>query len=267
MKPTISIITICFNNLDELIETCRSVDSQSMLPDEHIIVDGSTNEEIVHWLLHHPQPSYRRWIHESDKGISDAFNKGIISAKGTITHLLNSGDKYAETRAIEYALNCFEEDGVLMWVHSRYIQRRGGIDIISGVPFEKNKLWKGMRTVAHPAMFIKKALYEKIGLYNTQLRIAMDYDMLVRIRNEKFRFVPIPLVYFSPGGASHVQFAKGLDEVKKIHRQHIGYSFKQSLWQFRQKLLRLFMQTWIGAKWFQWKNRKNKQTANVFETS
>lgn len=256
MKPTLSVITICFNNLPELAETCRSVDEQTISPNEHLIIDGSTNEEIVNWLLQNPQPAYRRWIHEADKGISDAFNKGITYAKSELIHLLNSGDHYTTKNSVETVLNVFEEDPGLMWTNSQYIQHRGDIDLISGLPFEKNKLWKGMRTIAHPTMFIKKEVYNKTGLYNTDLRIAMDYDMLVRMRNEKSKFIPSPLIYFAPGGASHLQFKKGLKEVRRVYQKHIGYSFKQTLWQFRQRLLQIFMQTDPGKKWFQRKNKK-----------
>lgn len=256
MTPTLSVVTICFNNLTDLISTCRSVDEQTVLPDEHLIIDGSANEEILHWLEQNPQPAYRRWIHERDKGISDAFNKGIAHANHSIIHLLNSGDKYANKTAIETVLKVFAGDTSLMWLHGRYIQHRGGIDATSGVPFDKNALWKGMRTVAHPTMFIKKEVYDRYGMYNTDYKIAMDYDMLVRMRKEKFRFIPDTLVYFAPGGASDVQFKKGLKEVNTIYRQQIGYSWKQWLWQGRQRLLQLFMLTELGRKWYRTKNKE-----------
>jgi GT2 family glycosyltransferase len=258
MNPTLSVITICFNNLAELIETCQSVDEQTVLPDEHLVIDGSTDERVLNWFMQNPQPAYRRWIHERDNGISDAFNKGISHAKGDILHLLNSGDKYAGKKSIETVRDAFNKNKTLMWVHGRYIQHRGEMDVISGQPFEKNKLWKGMRTVAHPAMFIRKEVYDRHGLYDTRYKIAMDYDMLVRIRNEKFLFIPAILTYFAPGGASNVHFKKGLTEVKQIHQTHIGPSFKQTLWQWRQRLLHSFMQTGAGRKWFQNKNKNNR---------
>lgn len=258
MTPTLSIITICFNNLRELLDTCQSVDEQTVHPDEHLIIDGSTNEEIVNWLLQNPQPSYRKWIHERDKGISDAFNKGIGHAMGELTHLLNAGDRYAVNTAIETVLKKFCEDSDLVWVHSKYIQHRGNMNVVSGLPFEKHKLWKGMRTVAHPSMFIKKSAYEKHGLYDTDLKIAMDYDMLVRLRNEKFIFIPLPLVYFAPGGASHKQFKRGLTEVKQSHARHIGTSFKQTIWQLRQWLLQAVMETAAGKMLFRIKNKKKR---------
>ena len=73
----LSVITISFNNLKELQQTCNSVDSQSIPPHEHYIIDGSSNDEISVWLNNSSQPEYRKWICEKDKGISDAFNKGI----------------------------------------------------------------------------------------------------------------------------------------------------------------------------------------------
>lgn len=259
MEPSISVITICFNNLPELVATCSSVDGQHTLPAEHLVIDGSTDERILNWLTANPQPPYRRWIHERDNGISDAFNKGITHSRGDITHLLNSGDRYYSPDAITKVLQVFEHDTGLQWTHALYVQHRGGVDVISGAAFDPSKLWKGMRTVAHPTMFIKRECYERHGLYNIDLKVAMDYDLLIRIRNEKFAFIPLPLVYFAPGGASHVQFERGLSEVRNSYRQHIRkHSWKQFLWQRRQRLLHQAMNTSIGRKLFAIKNRRKK---------
>jgi glycosyltransferase involved in cell wall biosynthesis len=254
MNYSVSVITICYNNLLELQETCNSVDGQTDPPQEHLIIDGSTNEEILNWLLSNQAHPFRRWIHERDKGIADAFNKGIQLASSSITHILNSGDKYYKPNAIAIVKEYFRNDGNLMWTHSSYVQHRGGVDVVSGSCFNKDFLWKGMRTVAHPSMFIKKELYSRHGLYNLQFKIAMDYDFLVRIRDEKFAFISTPLVYFSPGGASNIHFKKGLNEVKKSYFTHISTSKKLVFWQLRQQLLQLFMLSHIGKLWFRFKN-------------
>ena len=258
MTTSLSVITICFNNLEELISTCASVDKQTIPPQEHLIIDGSSGTTINQWLKTTPQPSWRKWVFERDNGISDAFNKGINNCIGNLIHLLNSGDCFHDNDAIKTVINCFEKDASIMWIHSCYIQHRGQLDVISGVPFDKNQLWKGMRAVAHPTMFIKKEVYIRHGLYDTSLKITMDYDLLVRIRDEKFLFINKPLIRFAPGGASHSQFFLGLKEVKQCHKKYLGYSFRQTLWQLRQKMLNYFMQTLIGKKWFQLKNRNNK---------
>ncbi|HEY5967342.1 MAG TPA: glycosyltransferase [Chitinophagaceae bacterium] len=258
MKDTLSVITICFNNLPELIRTCQSVDRQSQFPDEHLVIDGSSDTEILNWLQSDPQPAYRKWIHEKDSGIADALNKGLRNAVSNITHLLHSGDLYYDVDAIKIVMEVFAKDPSVMWCHSQYIQHRGNIDIISGVSFDKNQLWKGMRTVAHPSMFIRKEIYTRHEFYNTNLKVAMDYDMLIRMKNEKFKYIERPLVYFAPAGASSTHFFTGLKEIKESHKKYIGYSFKQTLWQSRQKILHYFMQSAIGKKWFQWKNKNNR---------
>jgi len=80
----ISVVTICFNNLEELKKTCTSVDEQHELPYEHLIIDGSKTDEIAKWLNSSSQPVYRKWICEPDKGIADAFNKGIQRSTGEV---------------------------------------------------------------------------------------------------------------------------------------------------------------------------------------
>ena len=92
--PRISIITICFNNKEELIKSMQSVNIQQQPPYEHFIIDGSTNSEIRDYLENTPQPTWRKWLCERDNGISDAFNKGIKLSTGEVVHLLNSGDIY-----------------------------------------------------------------------------------------------------------------------------------------------------------------------------
>lgn len=257
ISNSVSVVTICFNNLQELQYTCASVDAQLQQPDEHLIIDGSSNSEILAWLQQTHHPVYRRWMHERDNGISDAMNKGIRNSKGSVVHILHAGDRYYSTDALRIGREEFDNDPKLMWLHSLYVQVRGGVEVITGAPFNKQLLWKGMRTVAHPTMFVRKKLYDKHGMFDTEYKVAMDYDLLVRIRNEKFKFIPQPLIYFLPGGTSDIHFQKGLEEVRRSYNTYIGRSSKLKVWQFRQKLLEKLMHTRIGKVLFKMKNTGN----------
>jgi GT2 family glycosyltransferase len=62
LPNTITVITICYNNLKDVIDTCQSVDIQEQKPFEHLIIDGSSNKEVKNYLEATPQPPYRRWI-------------------------------------------------------------------------------------------------------------------------------------------------------------------------------------------------------------
>jgi glycosyltransferase involved in cell wall biosynthesis len=258
LQPRISIVSICFNNLEDLKLTCAKIEAQSLLPYEHIIVDGSTNEEILNWLQTAPQPSWRKWIHERDKGISDAFNKGIRMANGDVIHLQNSGDYYYDDKALEDVSKAFSEKPDIRWLHGKYAQFRGGVWLIVGKPFDPDKLYRGMRTIGHPTMFVRRELYDRYGLFSLDKKIAMDYDFLVRIADEPFYFMDRPLVCFTPGGISDNKIKAGLLEVQESYRRYRGGDIRLTLWGLRIRLLKSLTQTSIGKLLFGLKNRNQK---------
>ncbi|MCL2682703.1 MAG: glycosyltransferase [Bacteroidales bacterium] len=241
----ISVITICFNNLFELIETIKSVDNQIVKPFQHFIVDGSTNSEIRDYLSKNPQPNYRQWFSELDKGIADAFNKGILACSGNIVNMLNSGDCYASSNVIEHVLSAFQNDENLMWVYGKAFLMKGDQRVLVGKLFEPQKLYRGMRSISHQTMFFKKTLHDRHGLYDQSLKIAMDYDFVCRIAFEKSKFIEIPMAEFQPGGISSNYF-EALKETKKIYEAYYGYSIKLFFWQLRLKILHILLQTKLG---------------------
>ena len=251
----ISIITICFNNLTELQRTCTSVDSQSRLPDEHWIINGSTSSEIENWLLNTPQPIYRKWINEQDKGISDAFNKGIQKAGSSITHFLNSGDVYASNDVVSSVKDVFDQHSGIQWVSGNIQLVRAGKEVIIGKPFEKSKLYRGMRSVSHPTWFVKREVYNRIGLFKDRYKIAMDYDLMCRIANEPYLYLNKLLVVFDDSGVSSNNYLQSLEENRKVYESYFGFSLPLSLWQIRLKILHYLLLTGFGKWLFELKNR------------
>lgn len=261
MKESISVITICYNNLSELIRTCQSVDEQSVHPDEQLIIDGSTNNEIIDWLQNNKQPAYRRWIHERDKGISDAFNKGVKNAKFDTLQFLNSGDIYFDKNVLQIVLETFASNRDIQWCHGKMQLQRGGSAVIIGKPFDKEKIYRGMRSVFHPTMFVRKELFKKYGSFDDSLKIAMDYDFLLRISKENFIFIPTPLISFDPHGISNEKYLDSLKETKECYERYNGKSFKLQLWQMRLKVLHYILNSPIGSSLY--KIKKSLRLENV----
>lgn len=244
----ITVITICFNNLSELQKTCSSVDNQDNKPFEHWIINGSTNSEIENWLLNTPQPSYRKWINERDNGIADAFNKGITLASGTITHLLNSGDIYASNDVLQEVSTVFSNNSKIQWMSGNIQLIRSGQKVNVGKPFESRKLYRGMRSVSHPTWFVKKEVYERVGLYSSEYKIAMDYDLMCRIANEPYAYLNKVITVFDDSGVSSLHYLRSLQENKKIYESYFGFSFRFMVWHWRLALLHHLLQTSFG-KW------------------
>jgi GT2 family glycosyltransferase len=234
---TLSIITICFNNLQEVLDTCKSVDGQSILPFEHLIINGSTNNDIENYFSKKPEIYYRKVLNERDNGIADAFNKGIKKSTGQVILLLNSGDLLFDKNVVKTVLEEFDNNNELMWLHGKYRSKRSGIWVTLGKPFDPKKLYRGMRSLSHQTMFVKKDLYEKYGLYDNSFKIAMDFDFVARIRNEKFLFLPEILTTFIPGGISSTQYDLSLKESTIVVKRYLGKTWKNKLWNFRLKSL------------------------------
>jgi len=234
----LSIITICFNNLDEVLDTCRSVDEQAVSPFEHLVINGSTNDAIEKYFTSTTNIPYRKILNERDKGIADAFNKGIEKSTGDIILLLNSGDLLYDKNAIKIVLEKFGADKNLMWLHGKYRYQRSGFWVTLGKPFDPKKLYRGMRSLSHQTMFVRKELYEKHGLYDNSFKIAMDFDFVARIRNEKFLFLNEILAVNIPGGISTEKYNLSLKEGSRVVKKYLGFSWKNKLWTFRLKTLK-----------------------------
>ena len=252
---SISVITICFNNLADVQRTCASVDRQMTKPQEHWIINGSTNADIADWLSQTVQPAYRKWINERDKGIADAFNKGILKAEGTITHLLNSGDIYAGEEVLSIVTDFFQAHPHVQWISGNIELIRAGEKVVVGKPFEASKLYRGMRSVLHPTWFVKKEVYGRAGAYKFDYKIAMDYDMMCRLGNESYQYIPTTIAVFDDTGISSTQYLRSLTESKCVYESYYGKSMKLELWQLRLKLLHYLLQSGFGQWLFRIKKK------------
>jgi len=242
----VSIVTICFNNPEDLISTCKSVDIQTEKPFEHLIINGSTKPAIKNYLTQHSQPAYRRWINERDNGIGDAFNKGVLQSTGSIIVMLNAGDTFYDQHSLEKAVTAFEQHPDIKWLHAKFKLLRANQEVIIGKSFSPSKIYRGMRSICHQTMYVRKELYDKHGLYDLSLKISMDYDFLIRIKNEPFYFLPEPLVSFAPEGISSVQYLQSLKESSEVYRKYFRNTWLHRIWQWRLKLLYYLLNSPVG---------------------
>ena len=255
---TISVVTICFNNLADLQLTCQSVDAQEVKPFEHLIINGSTNADIHNWLTTTAQPAYRDWVSEPDAGISDAFNKGVQKVRGSIIHLLNSGDIYFSADVLHIVLTQFNTTPSISWVSGKIHMQRAGIWVEVGVPFDAKQLFKGMRSVSHPTWFLKKSVYERVGYFSLKYKIAMDYDLLCRLIDEPYLFIPKTLIRFDNKGISTANYLQSLKDNTIVYESHFGYSLKSRIWQFRQRMFFYLVESSFGKLLYRIKMKFNK---------
>ncbi len=210
-----SIITITFNSREYLAEAIESVLSQDFCDFEYLIVDGGSTDGTLETIREYAATDPRiRWISEPDEGISDAFNKGIGMARGEIVGILNSDDTYT-AGALKAVAAVFSADLSLDVVHGDMLRFQGEtpLFLLKPAPVD-DRVWHGM-PVNHPATFVRRQTYEKVGLFDTHLAVAMDYELVLRLYRAGCRFCYLERVLANMryGGASDERFLAARREI------------------------------------------------------
>ena len=104
-QPKVSIITVCFNSAKTIRDTIESVINQTYKNIEYIIVDGGSTDGTID-IIKEYEPYIAKWVSESDDGIYDAMNKGIMMSTGEIIGLVNSDD-FLELEAIKNVVKTY----------------------------------------------------------------------------------------------------------------------------------------------------------------
>jgi len=171
----LSIITINFNNAEGLKKTMESVFSQSFNDFEYLIIDGGSTDGSVEIIKQNKKINY--WISEKDNGIYDAMNKGILKSFGNYLLFLNSGDYLCENVLGKVFSETHNED--ILYGNMKI--NWGGNNITDGIMPNKITLEHLVKdTLWHPVSFIKKELFNKFGLYNTDYEIVADYEFFFK---------------------------------------------------------------------------------------
>ena len=202
-EPLISIITVVFNGGKTLEQTIQSVISQSYKHIEYIIIDGlSTDGTLDIIKKYEDQISY--WVSESDNGLYDAMNKGILRANGEIIGMINSDDWY-ETCAVDLIVKAYKENPEKKIFHGdRFDVSQEGAKTIKRFHSSDLKfLFYGM-TYNHPSMFVHKKVYEYCS-YDTSLIALSDYQFVLTqfFKNKSmFHYIPTAYVNYRLDGVS-----------------------------------------------------------------
>lgn len=206
-----SIITICFNSEKTIERTIKSVLEQTYKDFEYIIVDGASKDGTLD-IVKKYEPLFEgrmKWKSEPDKGIYDAMNKGIRMATGDIIGIVNSDD-WLEPNTLDIVANAFVQNGkdtnALYCGGINYHRTDGTIKRWDAniKSFKRQAILYIMSGIRHPATFVPKHVYDKIGLFDDQMRLSADQDFILRCHFGGVRFVEMKQILsnMSEGGLS-----------------------------------------------------------------
>ena len=193
--PRVSVIIPTYNRAGYLREALDSVVSQSLVPEEIIVVDdGSTDDTPDVVEVYRPRVSYVR--HHQNRGIAPARNSGLNAANGDVIAWLDSDDLW-EPDFLMTVVSLLSEDETLDGAYTgiTMINKEGTSLGVSTRTESLNDLYDALVRdcfLATPAVVARQICYEQVGGFDPQFRISEDYDMWLRL-SKRFRLVGIPL--------------------------------------------------------------------------
>lgn len=204
----VSIITATYNSAATIHDTLESLNKQSYDNIEYIIIDGASSDNTLE-VIKQQCPRVTTIISESDKGIYDALNKGIKAATGDIVGYLHSDDLFAYPDAVKDIVAKFENSNCdAVYGDLQYVSKDNVDNVIrlwtSGT-YAKEKLKNGWMP-PHPTFYMKRELYNKLGVFDLKFKIAADYDSLLRYlwaNDVTLSYLPKVVIKMRVGGASN----------------------------------------------------------------
>jgi glycosyltransferase involved in cell wall biosynthesis len=222
-KKTISIITVVYNSAKTIESTICNVIEQKADDVEYIVIDGNSQDGTVD-IIRKYAASIDYWKSEPDKGVYDAWNKGLAAASGHIVGILNSGDRYEQgTFDLIRNTRIFDDKNTISYGITKFIDENGITVFYNRKPFRPERICTNFGFM-HTTCFAPRTVYDRVGKFDASYRIGGDTEWLLRAYCIGVRFVPLGnCTHMVIGGMSETGKLKGLLEYRKS-LTNLGFS-------------------------------------------
>ncbi len=223
-SPFFSIITVVRNSQNTILGTLQSVRNQTHPSLEHIVIDGQSTDNTLE-IIENNRWEGLKLLSEPDDGIADAMNKGISIAKGKWLIFINSDDHLMCQDTLQSVLPYLKDNIDIVGFPVMY----GSLNTQLTLKAPRGANWYlNFKTgLLHQGTFIHRRVFEKIGTYDTSLKVTMDYELFLRAYREgvTFSFHASPAIsVMGDDGISSQRDWKNLSirfmEEKRIHLKH-----------------------------------------------
>lgn len=222
MKPTLSVITVVYNNVRDVAHTLQSVVGQTYSSIEYIVIDGSSTDGTLA-IIEQYKNRISKFISEQDKGIYDAMNKGLALATGDYVIFMNSGDEFYDHQTVEKVFAAADNADIYYGEtemiddqrHSLGQRRHKAPDTFTWRSFKY-----GM-SVSHQAIYIKRIIADS---YDPAYQLSADIDWIIRAAKKAKKIVNVPgyVARYLVGGMSKAKHKQSLTERFAIMKKHYG---------------------------------------------
>lgn len=223
-RPVLSVITVVFNNVNDIERTLLSVIQQNYKEIEYIVIDGGSTDGTID-IIKRYQSSISKFISEPDKGIYDAMNKGLALATGDYVLFMNSGDEIYADNTVDKVFACADYADIY------YGETEMINDKLESLGKRRHKApdqftWKSFKygmSISHQALYVKRSL--TIPYNHSKYQLSADIDWILNIAKRSSRIINIRqyVAKYLVGGMSKKKHWQSLKERYQIFKEYYGF--------------------------------------------
>ena len=232
--PRLSILVACWNCAPQLATFLESLAAQTWIDWELLLLDNASDDGsdrlVERFRQQLARPERLRWISEPDQGIYDAWNHGLAEARGTYLSFIGADDCFLEADSLERLVALTITGADLITARNAYVSADGRFLRYWGSGWQ----WKRMRqsmNIAHPAMLVRRDLFQEFGPFDASYRICGDYEWFLSLR-DGLRTVHTsdPVLKVVQAGVSHTRIGAVYSETFRAQRRHLGVLVSAACW-------------------------------------
>lgn len=221
-SPTLSVITVVYNNVKDIERTISSIINQTYPNLEFIVIDGRSTDGTLQ-IIERYKSRIATLISEKDEGIYDAMNKGLALATGDYVIFMNSGDEFYESTTVEKVFATapgadiyYGETEMISDAGESLGQRRHK----APEQFTWRSFKYGM-SISHQAIYIRRSLTEP---YDRKYQLSADIDWILRAAKKAKKIVKVDgyVAKYLVGGMSKTKHRQSLKERFDIMKRYYG---------------------------------------------
>lgn len=244
-NPLISVIVAVYNRAPTLQQCLDSVIRQSYAHTQLIVVDGASKDGSAK-IIESNRHKIDYWVSEPDRGIYDAWNKGLAQARGDWICFIGSDDYLWDAGVLQ------KMAGQLALVPSEIRVVYGQIMLLDdqgreleaiGKPWQQVRArFKELMCLPHPAVMHRKDLFTQHGNFDANFRIAGDYDLLLRELNQNDAlFLPDLIVTGMRQGGISSNPGNNLKALREVRSAQLKNGLHKPGWAWRVAMARSFV--------------------------
>ena len=232
----ITVIVAVFNGEKYLQQCIDSIANQTYVDRQIIVVDGGSYDNTLK-IIKANQEKLSYWVSEPDKGIYDAWNKGLKQASGDWIFFIGADDYLTDPgvfKKLSYHLSLVPENIKIAYGQIMIIDAAGSALYSLGESWGSlKKRFQQLMCLPHPAVMHRRSMFAMHGMFDESFRIAGDYELLLReLKEGEAQFLPdIVVTAMRQGGISSnpANNLIALQEVRCAQRKN-GVSTLKAHW-------------------------------------